>query len=41
MKQKKGGICMVNEEKESPDVKISKEGINEYIKIRGVYIIVP
>ena len=32
---------MVKEEKESPDVKISKEEINEYAQMRGAYIIVP
>ena len=32
---------MVKEEKESPDVKISKEEINEYTNFRGVCILVP
>ena len=32
---------MSEEKKESPDVKISKEEINEYSKIRVGYIIVP
>ena len=32
---------MAKEEKESPEIKISKEGINEYAKGRRGYIIVP
>ena len=32
---------MSEERKESPDIRISKEEINEYAKFRGGYIIVP